>query len=152
MVLSLQHISTVSVTQVLVQRRFQYIRTSGGKPEGDNCQSAPPYFSLICQLSVTPYSPKPSTHDQGWEEERRTKKEHTSNSRPEEDEGHSESSIFLLDLPAQHHKQQHVGQHVLEAGVNQNAGHPPVHRQQHHKTCQGVMASRTSESTPTTGH
>lgn len=32
----------------------------------------------------------------------------TSNGRPEEDEGHSEGSVLLLYLPAQHHKQQHV--------------------------------------------
>lgn len=50
----------------------------------------------------------------------------TSNSRPEEDEGQAECAILLLDLPCQHHKEQHVGQHMLEAGVDQDAGHPPV--------------------------
>ena len=42
----------------------------------------------------------------------------TSDGGPEEDEGQAEGAILLLDLPGQHHKQQHVGQHVLEAGVN----------------------------------
>lgn len=50
----------------------------------------------------------------------------TSNSGPEEDEGQAECAILLLDLPCQHHKEQHVGQHMLEAGVDQDTGHPPV--------------------------
>ena len=50
----------------------------------------------------------------------------TSNGRPEEDEGQTEGTVFLLNLPRQHHKQEHIGQHMLEAGVNQNAGHPPA--------------------------
>lgn len=50
----------------------------------------------------------------------------TSNGRPEEDECHPNSPILLLNLPAQHNKEQHVGEDMLEAGVNQDAGNPPV--------------------------
>ena len=50
----------------------------------------------------------------------------TSNGRPEEDEGQAQGAVLLLDLPPEHHEQQHVGKHMLEAGVNQNAGHPPA--------------------------
>lgn len=50
----------------------------------------------------------------------------TSNGGPEEDEGQAECAILLLNLPCQHHKEQHVGQHMLEAGMDQDAGHPPV--------------------------
>ena len=62
----------------------------------------------------------------------------TSNGGPEEDEGQAEGAILLLNLPGQHDKQQHVGQHMLEAGVNQDAGHPPVQIQKSHS---GVESS-----------
>ena len=50
----------------------------------------------------------------------------TSNGGPEEDEGEPKGAVLLLNLPRQHHKEQHVGQHMLEAAVNENAGHPPA--------------------------
>lgn len=50
----------------------------------------------------------------------------TSNSGPEEDEGRAKCAILLLNLPRQHHKEQHVGKHMLEAGVDQDTGHPPA--------------------------
>lgn len=71
----------------------------------------------------------------------------TSNGRPEEDEGQAEGAILLLDLPAKHHKQQHVGQHMLEAGVNQDAGHPPAGGAGTHRGQQCRLAEHQNSKT-----